>query len=228
MNLKQQRARQKKMVKSWHRRQYNPDDLRFVAAHEAAHAVAAVAYGFPLESVEVLGRRLPGGIVAEGSTRVGRPAACDVLGRGAEAALPLMVQALSGPVAEADADPNYNRIKAGKHARHNEDVREAYSAAICAIGEIQDCDTPEREDTFRTHTPAVCGLDEAQDGVYTPVDVVDAPVAEVQDLFERALSEARLFVTDYRAVIAAVGAALIEKGSLTGDEVAALVATEEG
>ena len=40
---------------------YNPNDIRYIATHEAGHAVSAILLGINLKSVDIMTRRLPNG-----------------------------------------------------------------------------------------------------------------------------------------------------------------------
>ncbi len=153
-------------------------------------------FNLPLESVEVRTHRLSSGVVHVGSTRVQLPVPSGIVGRGAEAALPRMVQMMAGPAAERQADSNYN-LKINRHAR-------------------------DREDMERTANVAVCCLDDSPADEELPSDVAEARLGEAILLCARAAGEAGRFVTKNRAAIEAVATALIRKTSLTRDEVAAL------
>jgi hypothetical protein len=206
VNTKQQRARQREQDKHRKRRaearreQYNPNDIRWVAAHEAGHA-AASAFGMPLEFVDVRRRRLPDGQVSLGFTRTPPLNATDIAGLGEDGILPYLIQIMAGPAAEAQVDRRY-ALKAG-------------------------CDVRDRQDTYRAAAIALCGLVKTNDGYEVPRDAKEALVVEGVALCNRAKAEATRFVIAYRAAIEAVAAALIRKTSLTGDEVAALVAAAQ-
>jgi hypothetical protein len=204
LKLKQQQARQKKQAKHRRKRkaeavreQYDPNDVRWTAAHEAGHAVAAIAYGIPLAFVDIRKRRMPGGWVSTGFTRTPPLRAADAVGWGRDEAWPYLIQSMAGPAAEAQADPLY-AIKGG-------------------------ADAQDRKDTMLLAAWAVCGVIETPDGDYVPRDAVATREEEIEALCRLAEAGATLFVGEYRAEIEAVAAALIQKTSLTGDEVAAIV-----
>jgi hypothetical protein len=91
--------------------------------------VAALAYSIPLEFVDIHRRELPNGQVSVGFTRTPRKMVSEIAGRGEDTALPLMIQILAGPAAEAQADPRY-AIKVGSDAC---DRKDAYRIAHVAL-----------------------------------------------------------------------------------------------
>ena len=79
----------------------DPNDIRFIATHEAGHAVSAVVLGLPLTTVDIKRRNLLGGLISMGFTAIKPLAIQDLVGRGAEVAMPRLVQCLTGIAAEA-------------------------------------------------------------------------------------------------------------------------------
>lgn len=205
MNLMQQRTRQRKQEKHRRKRKaeavrerYDPNDVRWIAIHEAGHAVAALAYGIPLEYVDIRRRREPDGQVSVGFTRTPPLRPIDIATLGEEEVLSLMAQGMAGPAAEAQADPRCS-LKMG-HDAHD------------------------RQETYRTAAVALCGLVETPDGYEVPREALKIRQGEIVALCCQAESVAEQFAAENRAAIEAVAAALIRKTSLTGDEVAAQVA----
>jgi hypothetical protein len=166
--------------------QYNPDDLRLIAAHEAGHAVAALIFGFRLESVALQWRQLPGGIALVGSTFAHLPAPDEIAGRGAEAALPPMVQMLSGPAAEKQAAATFKFEMPCYTQRGLQDATGAANVALCSLVE-----SPEE--------------------LEIPCDENDSLALKGSSLCNRAKAEATRFVSANRTAIKAVTAALIAK-----------------
>jgi hypothetical protein len=80
---------------------YDPNDPRFVAVHEAGHAVSAIVLGLNLASVDIKRRRLPDGGISMGFTDTGKTGLEDIGGKGEEAALPHVIQSLTGALAES-------------------------------------------------------------------------------------------------------------------------------
>jgi ATP-dependent Zn protease len=209
LNVKQQRARQgeqdkhrRKRQAEARREQYDPNDIRWVAAHEAGHAAAARVFGIPLEFVDIRRRRLPGGQYALGWARALHPEATAIARLGADGIFPYLVQMMAGPAAEALADPRY-ALKAG-------------------------ADDLDQRGMFQAATIALCGVVEAPDGYEVPLDVIEAHAEEILALCRQAEAAAAGFVAENRRVIEAIANALLQKTSLTGDEVDALVAAAQG
>ena len=50
--------------------EYDPDDTRYVAMHEAGHSVAAVVLGIGMERVDIKRRRFPNGLTSVGYTKM--------------------------------------------------------------------------------------------------------------------------------------------------------------
>ena len=61
---------------------YDPDDLFFIATHEAGHAVAAIILGFPSTSVDVNRRTRPDGLTSAGTTHTEEINPKDAVGKG--------------------------------------------------------------------------------------------------------------------------------------------------
>jgi hypothetical protein len=169
MNLKQQRARQRKQLKHRRKRQaeaqrrkYDPDDIRWIAAHEAGHAVAALAYGIPLEYVEIRRRHMPDGRVSVGFTCTPTPGPSDVEGWDTEDIWPYLVQTMARPAAEARVNPGWAH-SSGQDAYDRQDAMRLAAWIICGAVVTPQGHVVPREDP-RTHTgeiEAQCRLAEA-------------------------------------------------------------------
>lgn len=106
------------------RRRRGPNDPYSIAVHEAGHAVAAVALGLPLKSVDVRVRRLPGGRVSVGYTNCPIPATREPAVLSAA-----MTQLMCGPLAEARVDPAAAR--SGCHDLDQESARRLAAFIAC-------------------------------------------------------------------------------------------------
>src|SRR5262249_40342417 len=143
-------------------------------------------------------RRLPDGTITLGVTRTPPLISAQVAGRGEDGVLSHMIQGMAGTAAEALADPRY-AFKSGS-------------------GDL------DRRVVIQLATTALCQSIETPDGLLGTGDELAARQEEIAALCIRAEYEAARFVDKNQAAIEAVAAALIRRTSLTGDEVAALVA----
>jgi ATP-dependent Zn protease len=175
-----------------------PNDIRYIAVHEAGHAVAAVVYGLTIHGVDIRRRRLPDGMVSMGFTQCPVDAQ-DVAGKGEAAAKPYVVQVLAGPIAEATINPDYFRCK-GSDAHDRESARMIATIAVCEA----------------VHRDGRVGI--------TPEEQ-ERNQDRIGKFLKEACEEVGNFVHQNTQTIVEVANALIERESLTGDEVAAIVKT---
>lgn len=84
---------------------YDSNDVRFIATHEAGHAVSAVVLGIGLESADIHRHRLPDGGVSLGFTKTSPLHHTDITGKGEDGAIHHEVQCLTRPLAEAVVNP---------------------------------------------------------------------------------------------------------------------------
>jgi ATP-dependent Zn protease len=173
---------------------YDRNDIRYVATHEAGHAVAAVVLGLGLVSVDIHHRLLPDGGLSLGRTTIPESFSALVASISEEYAMAHVVFCLSGFTAEAAV----NRLVGGD-IPEREAVRSLVSLAICrpvdnGVGRMTI--TPEE---LRRNGQRIDG-------------------------FLRAAEDAAArLVRKHRAVIARVADLLLERKELTGEEVAAII-----
>src|ERR1700731_705226 len=105
---------------------YNPDDMRYIATHEAGHAVAAVVLGLGLKSVDVRGRRMPDGNHSAGFTELQVPSP-DIASKGEDGAMPYLIQSLAGAYAEAKVNP-----RTAEYGLFEQDLESAHGIAAVA------------------------------------------------------------------------------------------------
>lgn len=179
---------------------YDPNNELYIATHEAGHAVAAVMLGRPLESVDLNHRRRPDGTLSVGFTDSGRIGFLDVAGKGEDAAMPILISALAGPMAESMVNPRI--LEFGSYSGDITDARRVAAVAICDAGDFVQGDR---------------GLELSSD-----VQRLNAP--RIQALWSLALDTASGFVEMHRDVIQTVAAELRKKRRLSGKEVADVVA----
>jgi hypothetical protein len=181
-------------------KRYDPNDVRYIATHEAGHAVAMVVLGLELNGVDIKKRQMPSG-TSMGFTDA--PVVFDRAGVGAEAARPHLISTAAGPLAE------------GMIAGHGADM-EGWK-----LGYQNDVDAGRRIAAF-----AFCDLTvlEGRSEISPAEQMKHAD--EIQALIEETTRAAALLVEEHRAAIIRVADALIERTALTGDEVRDLVTQE--
>jgi hypothetical protein len=167
--------------------------------HEAGHAVAAVVLGMRLWSVTARQRETSDGKSREGFTHFEGAPRSGIIGKGEEAARPLMVVFLAGSKAEASV--NDRAFSDSRYDLDNEAASQIITIALCPA----------------TPTP---------DGLF-PVD--PAEINRNLGRFNKVLAEADRAATDlvnqYLNVIKKVAERLLERQELQGDEVVAIVKT---
>jgi hypothetical protein len=178
---------------------YDPNDRRYVATHEAGHAVAAVVLGIELVGVDLQRRRRPDGTTSLGFTNAPVPTRA-VAGKG-EAALPYVAQCLAGPLAEMAVNPGLLESSGGDAGDRN-GARMIAAVAVCEAVE--------------------CGAGRAE---ITPEEL-HRQGARIDGLMSAALAAACDLVNDNAPAIGLVAEALMERGRLSGAEVAAIVNAE--
>ena len=174
------------------------NDIRFIAVHEAGHAVSAIVLGFNLTSVDIKRRRLPNGRTSMGFTDTGRVAVNAVMGNGEDVALPHIAQCLTGPYAESLLNPGVLY-----HGAASEDMNSARRVAAVAL-----CKATKSRNGMTTIAPEE--IERNQDRIH-------ALIMKGNDVAIRV-------VKDHWIAITQVAELLIERKQLSGAEVAAIVA----
>jgi ATP-dependent Zn protease len=174
---------------------HDPNDIRYVATHEAGHAVSAVVLG--LVSVDIHRRLLPNGAVSLGFTQTRPLHYAEVSGKGQEAAMPHLLQRLTGSLAEAAV--NRHAKVTGGDAQDLEAARRIAALAICRAvdnGGGKMTITPEE---LRRNEPRIARL------------------------LQAAQEAAARLISEHRETIARVADLLLERKELAGAEVDAIV-----
>ena len=174
---------------------YDPNDLRYIATHEAGHAVAAVVLGLDLAGVDIRRRRLPGGRVSIGFTDC-KLNTRDVMGKGEHAAMPRLVQLMAGPLAESAVNP-----AADYGSGPSSDLEGARQVAVIAICEA------------------------VLDGTRSQIDAAEQRRNEprIIALLDSAEVAAADLVRNYDQAITRVASLLLEREVLSGEDVADVV-----
>jgi hypothetical protein len=172
----------------------DPNNLRHAALHEAGHAVSAVVLGMNLKKVFI--KQCPTTGVSVGFTELGRLTADDLAGKGEEAAMPHLIQCVSGSLAEAQENP-----AADESFGDYLDFLDAKSIAESAICEPTEMD----KDTTGT-TPAER---RRKDGAL--------------EVFTSALEKAENLLDEHLQAVLEVADLLSQKKKLTGKKVVAIV-----
>jgi hypothetical protein len=175
---------------------YDPNDVQFIAMHEAGHAVSAIVLGYKLKSVDIKNRRSPNGRLSGGFADSGKVNINDVRGKGEVAALPHIVQCLTGPLAESMVNPVF--VDYGAHLDDFESARRVAAVALC--------DAIEKSDRMEITSNELKRME-----------------TEVNSLFSAATDDAGRLVNDHSEAIVRVAELLVERKHLSGDEVAAIV-----
>jgi hypothetical protein len=175
---------------------YDPNDVWFIAMHEAGHAVSAIVLGYNLKSVDLNERMLPNGQVSVGFTDSGKVQVDEVRGKGEAAALPHMIQCVTGPIAESMVNPGF--MEYGGHRDDFENARRVAAVALCNAIENAGRMENSSEELKRVET-------------------------RLDALCEAAVKDAFRLVEDYVVAIVRVTELLAARKYLSGDEVAAIV-----
>ena len=181
----------------------SPDfyDGRFIAFHEAGHAVAAVVLGIGLQSVDIEESELPGSGFSLGKTNLGmRDVAAEILGKGEDVVKPFLVQMLAGAVAESIVN---SAVTTGEYQTHKKDVEQAWKFAMMAICEYTD--TGDGHARFSEAEQRRC-------------------LPRMEALMGSAREDTYQVIRENREAITAVAELLLERTRLEGAEVAAIVA----
>jgi cell division protease FtsH len=176
---------------------YDPNDIRYVAIHEAGHAVSAVVLGFNLKSVEIRRRRMPSGQWSLGFTDTGSVVNLEVAGKGEEFVKSYLIQEFSGPMAELQVND-----RAAESSALADDLEGARRIAVLAICEASD----KGDGTFEIN-PNEMARNEAR----------------LNSLIRNALEATNLLIKDHWSAICRVADLLVTRKVLTGDEVATIV-----
>jgi hypothetical protein len=180
---------------------YDPDDPRYIAMHEAGHAVAAVVVGWELRSVDIKRCRLPDGTTSVGFTDTKSVNATEVMGKGEEAAMPHLIQCLAGPLAEMQVNDRFLEYDA-----HRDD----------------------RENARKIACFAVCNAIETERGLEIPTEEQERNKGRIDALISSATEAAARLVNGHVRAITRVAELLTERKKLSGKEVAAIVAEHPG
>jgi hypothetical protein len=122
---------------------------------------------------------------------------CYSRAKGEEAALPHIIQSMAGPIAESGVNP-----RIGEFDGHTEDVDGARRIAAFSI----------------------CTLTRREDGnLEATSEELERNADRLQALWKRGVDAAAQLVDAHHPAIKRVAALLLERTSLTGDEVAAIV-----
>jgi len=107
------------------------DSAKADAYHEAGHAVAvaAVVLGTGLVDVDIRSQRVPGGGIGRAGANLVRPQDRDILGRGEDAVLPLLVTLIAGWTAE-------KRVSRDAPFEHIHPHSDGYMVRRYAIGAV--------------------------------------------------------------------------------------------
>jgi hypothetical protein len=177
---------------------YDPDDPKFIAMHEAGHAVAAIVLGFDLISVDIVGRQTPE-VEILGVADSGRVHGSELAGKGEEVGLPYIIHSWAGPLAESKVNPH---VGDGEYEAHRLDLESNYRFAALSI-----CNPTKGADGLREITR----------------EERERNFDRVQALCDRGLVAAAKLVQTYWPAIEEVAALLLKRKRLTGAEVAAIV-----
>jgi hypothetical protein len=171
--------------------------MRSVARHEAGHAVAAIVLGLELKSVRIGMKAEPDGKILLGSTRIPYGDDYHIAGRGATAVVPHLIPIYAGIAAESAVNPA--AFEAG-----------AFDAAL-----------------FRTATLATVAFCTSMDcgNGQRRIDKIelDRNIIWIEAVLAISHAVACSLVDDYRAAIDTIADQLVLQGSLTCDEVNAIV-----
>ena len=190
-SLFRQRAR-----KGTHRvDQYDPHDPRFVALHEAGHAVSAVVLSLPLESVDIKRRRLTDGTDCVGFTAV-KLRIEEIAGKGEEVARPWLIQQLTGAIAESLLN---ERI--AEYDGDRDDIRALHRIAALAI----------------------CGRVEADGRIVVDPAEIDRNRGRLNVAVKDAYQAATDLVCAHLTALVEVANQLLRRKYLPGGDVAAIV-----
>jgi cell division protease FtsH len=178
-------------------RRDSPEEIRRIAMHEAGHAVAASVLGLQLDGVSLKRRSLSDGTRSLGFT-ASKVCYGDIAGKGAEAALPWLIQSNAGLLSEAFVNDDASEVVLGG----KDDRDTARKIAVIALCEItsregDQCEISDEE------------LDRNRD--------------RIESLLGHGREVAKLFVDKHRLAIFAVAEAIVGRRTLTGAEVAAIV-----
>jgi cell division protease FtsH len=175
----------------------DPNDIRYVATHEAGHAVSAVVLGLGLVSVDIQRRFLPNGAVSLGFTSTRPLLNAEVRGKGEEAAMPHLMQRLTGSLAEAAVN---------RHAK-------------VTGGDAQDLETARRIATF-----AICrAVDHGGGKMTITPEELRRNEPRIARFLQAGQEAAARLVSEHRETIARVADLLLERKELAGAEVDAIV-----
>ncbi len=183
---------------------YDPNSRRFIAVHEAGHAVAAVVFGVDLKAVDIKRRPFGNGSVSMGYTDCPGVTDSDVAGQSDDIVASHMIRYLAGPFAEAQINP-----KVHEYDGHRLDAEQAHTIAVMAT-----CNLPEHSENFKGHDEITLEV--------SP-DEIERNRHRIDSLMNLACNRAIAFVEQHWRVISAIADLLVKRRFLTGEEVAIVV-----
>lgn len=176
---------------------YDANDERFIAWHEAGHAVSAVVLGMGLESVDILRRRLPDGRLSLGFTKTRPLGFLEIIGKGEDVARPHLGQRITGTLAEAVLNP----------------------LAVDSVGSAPDFDSARR-----IAEVAICRAKDLGGGNMTiEPDEIRRNADRLGRLYGSAYEDANRLVRGHLGAVFRVAKLLRERKRLSGAEVTAVV-----
>jgi hypothetical protein len=169
-----------------------------VAIHEAGHAVAMVVLGFDILSADIRPCRTIGAQSGRGSTAMRVYNAKDIIGGGEAVAMPYLISLLAGPIAESVVRGDMADMEGS-----SDDALKARVVAQLAVAEKAGKKPPGEADQSK----------------------LDRDQKRMEAMIEAAGEQAARLVGYHWLAVEAVAAFLGVRQELSGDEIAAIVAS---